>query len=117
MKFIIDAQLPKSLASLFIEKGYDVIHTLELPKGNKTTDEEIIQLSLKEKKIVISKDYDFFDRYLQKVEPHKLIYLTTGNIKNKDLIALFERNLDKILEEIQYNFVVEITKKSIITIL
>jgi predicted nuclease of predicted toxin-antitoxin system len=30
MKFLIDAQLPRSLKRLFISKGYDCIHTLDL---------------------------------------------------------------------------------------
>lgn len=41
MKFIVDAQLPKSLAYALREKGFDAIHTSELPDGNETTDAEI----------------------------------------------------------------------------
>ena len=99
------------------EKGYDCIHTLDLPKKNATPDEEINTLSLKEKRIVISKDSDFYNRYLTKVEPYKLLQISTGNIKTKDLISLFDKNIDRIMEEISCNFVVEITKKSLITIL
>lgn len=46
MKFIVDAQLPRSLAAFLRDKGFDVIHTCELPDGNETTDAEIIRLSL-----------------------------------------------------------------------
>ncbi len=41
MKFIIDAQLPRRLSYFLREKGFDSIHTLDLPKGNKTSDTEI----------------------------------------------------------------------------
>jgi len=61
---------------------------------------------------VVSKDSDFFNRYLVKSEPYKLIIVSTGNISNKNLLILIEKNLDKIIEEISHNFVVEITEKS-----
>ena len=117
MKFIVDAHLPKKLSYFLNEKGYDSIHTLDLPKKNATPDSEISDLSMKEKRIVISKDSDFYNRYLTKVEPFKLLLISTGNITTKDLIELFDKNLEKIMDEISHNFVVEITKNSLITIL
>lgn len=92
MKFLIDAQLPKMLARFFRERDFDAIHTLELPDKNVTDDLEINRISLSEKRIVISKDSDFYDSYSAKQEPYKLIYLTTENIRNKDLINLFDKN-------------------------
>jgi len=117
MKFIIDAHLPKKLSYFLDGKGFDSIHTLDLPNKNATKDSEINDLSLKENRIVITKDADFYNRYLVKSEPFKLIIISTGNISNKHLLNLIEKNLDKILEEISHNFVVEITAKSLITIL
>ncbi len=71
---------------------------------------------MQEKRIVISKDADFFNRYFRVLEPHKLIFLTTGNINTEELLQLFDRNLELILKEIEVNFIVEITRKAIITI-
>jgi len=73
-------------------------------------------LSLEEKWVVISKDADFYDRFFQKLEPHKLLYLTTGNIPNKELLQLFEENLNKIIEALDTNFVVELNRKAIIVL-
>jgi len=117
MKFIVDAHLPKKLSNYLKEKGFDSIHTMDLPKKNATSDQEIIDLSKKDNRIVISKDSDFYNRYLTKVEPYKLLQISTGNITTKDLIKLFDKNLEKIIDEISHNFVVEITKNSLITIL
>lgn len=117
MKFIIDAQLPRKLSYFLSEKGYDCIHTLDLPNGNKTQDSEINGISIEQERIVISKDSDFYNSYLQKVEPFKLIYLTIGNVSTKKLIDIFEKNHEKIFEEIEFNSVVEVTSSSIITIL
>ncbi len=116
MKFIIAAQLPRQLSIWLNRKGFDSIHTLDLPNKNRTTDTEISDLSIKEQRIVISKDSDFYDRYFIKLEPYKLIYLTTGNLSTQELMHLFEKNIEQIFSEIELNNVVEISRTSVITI-
>lgn len=117
MKFLVDAHLPKRLARFLRERGFDALHTLDLPAGNDTDDLDINEFSLAEQRILISKDSDFHDRYLHKQEPFKLLYLTTGNIKNKDLIELFDRNFLLIIHSPQNGSVVELNRKAVITIL
>ncbi len=60
MKFIIDAQLPKSLADFLIETGHEALHILSLPDKNRTTDNQIIKIALQDDYVVITKDADFF---------------------------------------------------------
>lgn len=48
VKFIVDAQLPQSLATLLKPKGADALHTLELPDKNRTEDRAIIKLAFEE---------------------------------------------------------------------
>lgn len=117
MKFLIDAQLPRKLSVFLNEKGFDSLHTLDLPNKNKTSDSEINKISIEQERVLISKDIDFYDGYFRKIEPFKLIFLTTGNISTRELLEIFEKNHEKIFEEIQLNFVVEISKTSIITII
>ncbi|MGD1841041.1 MAG: DUF5615 family PIN-like protein [Thermonemataceae bacterium] len=95
MKLLIDAQLPRKLARFLSAKGYDCIHTLDLPNQNNTQDAETNRISIEQKRIVISKDVDFYNSYLQKLEPFKLVYLTAGNISTKELIELFEKIMKK----------------------
>lgn len=116
MKFIVDAQLPKSLARFLSERGFDSIHTLDLPRKNVTSDLEINQLSLEENRVVISKDADFYDSYTARKEPFKLLYLTTGNISSKDLLNLFDKNLLLIVQTLKSASVVEINRDNIIVI-
>jgi predicted nuclease of predicted toxin-antitoxin system len=116
MKFIVDAQLPKSLARFLKEQGFDTLHTLDLPLKNATGDNYINQLSIQEQRIVISKDSDFYDTFMAKQEPYKLLYLTVGNMRNIQLIALFANNLATIVKELQNGDVVEINATTIITI-
>lgn len=116
MKFIVDAQLPKSLSRFLNEKGHDAIHTLDLSARNATDDSIINEISLKEERVVISKDSDFYDRFFRILEPYKLLYLTTGNITNKVLLSIFDKNLERIVNQLETNFVVELSHTSIITI-
>ncbi|MGI8884844.1 MAG: DUF5615 family PIN-like protein [Pyrinomonadaceae bacterium] len=116
MKFIVYAQLPKLLARFLSERGFDAIHTLDLPRKNVTNDLEINRLSLKESRVVISKDSDFYDSYTARKEPYKLLYLTTGNISSRDLLNLFDKNLSLIIHTLQNGSVVEINRNNIIVI-
>lgn len=79
MRFLIDAQLPPSLKLLFIENGYDCIHTLDLKLGNDTSDTIINKISIEEQRILITKDSDFYHSFLIKNEPYKLIIVKLGN--------------------------------------
>ena len=116
MKFIVDAQLPKNLAYALREKGFDAIHTTELPDGNDTTDAQINQLSLAENRIVISKDGDFYDGFTAKKEPYKSLHVKTGNIKNSQLIELFDKNIELIIKELNESSVVQISQNHLIKI-
>ena len=98
MKFIIDAQLPLALSKYLENIGFDVVHTDNLPNREFTTDNEIRELSVSEKRIVITKDSDFLDSFYIKAIPPKLLLVSTGNIKNKALINLFDSNIEKIVE-------------------
>lgn len=116
MKFIVDAQLPKSLARLLRDLGHDAVHTLELPARNRTGDDEINKISINEQRVVISKDSDFYDSYFGKKEPYKLLFLTCGNIRNADLLQLFRRNIAAIELELSASDVVEMNRSTLIVI-
>jgi len=114
MKFLLDAQLPKKLCEFLKWKGYDSLHTLDLPNKNRTKDSQINQISIEQKRVVISKDLDFIESLLISNKPYKLIYVSTGNITNKELIELFSKNIEKIVESISKNRLIELTDKNII---
>ena len=98
MKFLVDAQLPKRLARYLQSKGYDAIHTQDLPQGNATSDTDINAISLQEKRIVVTKDADFVQSFLLQQVPYKLLLIATGNIKNAELENVFEKSLDRLTE-------------------
>ncbi len=113
MKFLIDAQLPKSLSEFLKLKGFNSIHTLELPDKNKTKDIQIIKRAIKENRVVISKDNDYLDSFLLKSEPPKLIIVRTGNISNKELLKIFENNFDRITSMLAKGNLVELNRNDI----
>ncbi|NOZ90657.1 MAG: hypothetical protein GXO60_05145 [Epsilonproteobacteria bacterium] len=50
----------------------------------------------------------------KKLSLYKLIYISTGNITNKQLLKIFSHNIDKIVEFISENRLIEITQESIV---
>ena len=114
MKFIVDAQLPKALSNFIKFKGIDSIHTLELADKNKTQDGFITRLATDEQRIVITKDSDFLESYVLRKEPPKLLLIKTGNIRNSELIILFDKHIELIVELFSMNSLIEVTKTEIV---
>lgn len=114
MKFLVNAHLPRHLVNLLREKGHEAIHTRDLPRGNRTGDAEILAVSLREQRILITKDGDFVDSYLLQKGPFKLLLITTGNISNQELIALFERNLEQIETAFENYSYLELSRTALI---
>ena len=113
MRFLIDAHLPLLLKHWLVGKGYSTIHTRELPQKNETEDEDIIRLSSKEGYIIVSKDEDFYTYYILNDHPFKLLWITTGNITNSDLIKLFEENFEYVLTCLSNFQVVELSNEMV----
>ncbi len=110
MKFIVDEQLPVKLALWLIRQGYDAFHVSVLASGERVADEDICKISMNEQRVVITKDSDFWDTYLIKQQPYKLLYITVGNISNKNLKTLFEENFPILLELLHLHQVVELNQ-------
>ena len=113
MKFLVDAQLPYRLATYIKKHDFDVIHTDDMQNRERTKDSEIIILADKENRIVVTKDLDFFDSHILKNTPAKLLWISTGNIKNKELIKLFKENFEEIIKLFKSHNLVELSNKDI----
>ena len=110
MKLLVDAQLPRQVARLLHDLGHDAIHTLDLPQANRTPDSEIIAISLQQERIVVTKDSDFVDSFIIHGEPKKLLLVSTGNIPNVHLTALFRSHLLQICQAFETMAFIEITR-------
>jgi predicted nuclease of predicted toxin-antitoxin system len=114
MNFLVDAHLPRRLAQWLRARGHDVIHTRDLPQGNRTGDSTINARSLAEERIVITKDADFVDSFILKRQPYKLLLVSTGNITNDDLIAIFARHIQIIEQALDTNDYNELSRTAFI---
>jgi predicted nuclease of predicted toxin-antitoxin system len=117
MKFLVDAHLPPSLCGLLLAAGHSAIHTSNLPAKNLTPDNVINSLSTRDKLVVISKDTDFYYSHLLRQQPYKLVLVRTGNIRLRELLDLFARNLPAIEQALESHSLVEVdhSKVSIVT--
>ena len=101
MKFLIDAQLPRRLVHRLREAGFEAIHTLDLPLGNRTPDTDI-------------NNADFVNSFHLQHKPHKLLLVSTGNIGNAELESLFMANIEKISDGFaQFDFI-EMDRKRVV---
>ena len=114
MKFFVDANLPLRLAVKLGEGGYDVIHTDDLSNKERTSDNEIRRVSMDQNRIIITKDSDFLDSHLIQGVPEKLIFITTGNITNRDLLILIEENFETVVQLLEIYDLIEINNNEII---
>ncbi|GBF81791.1 DUF5615 family PIN-like protein [Aphanothece sacrum] len=114
MKFLVDAQLPIRLARFLEATGYDTLHTKDLPQQNATSDTVINEVSMQQKRIVITKDSNFVDSFMTVQKPYKLLLITTGNIKNSELEKLFSNNLLMLIDFFKYHDYIELSRDTII---
>ena len=114
MKFIIDAQLPYGIALFLRDKGFDAIHTNDLPDREFTKDTQIRSIAVAENRIVITKDYDFIDSYILRKIPEKLLIVTTGNIKNKQMFDIWRNNWELIVDLFETCNLVELSNYDVI---
>lgn len=115
MKFLVDAQLPRRLVAQLREAGLEAIHTLDLPDGNRTPDRLINELSIKEHYILITKDSDFVESFLLRREPWKLLLVSTGNISNERLAALFASNVRRLVDGFDTFDFIELSRTNLIS--
>ncbi|MGH3560801.1 MAG: DUF5615 family PIN-like protein [Mycobacterium sp.] len=114
MRFLVDAQLPATLVQLLQRSGHDAIHTSTLTAGNRTTDVEVARLADDEGRVVATKDRDFRESHLLAGTPRALLTVTTGNLTNRDLLALFEKHLDAIVDFLSSSAFVELSHDRLI---
>lgn len=86
MKFIVDVQLPTTLARWLRGRGHDAVHALERDLGQ--IDDRILWRTAKEEgRIMISKDEDFFILAMRPNDTGYLLWLRIGNCRTTDLLA------------------------------
>ncbi|MGC8785011.1 MAG: DUF5615 family PIN-like protein [Armatimonadota bacterium] len=114
MKFLVDAQLPRRLASFLEQAGHDATHTLDLPEGNRTSDEVIEEISRRERAVLITKDRGFIPHIVLETGAYKLLLVSTGNISNDTLLSLFAGHLESLASALENHDFVELTRERLV---
>jgi len=114
MKFLVDAHLPRRLAYQLCAFGHEAVHTLDLPRGNRTPDPELGDLSVRDHAIVVTKDADFVNTFTVQRVPYKLLLVSTGNISNVALETLVTQHMADITAALVSHDFVELTRTMLI---
>lgn len=113
MKFLIDAQLPRRMVGWLGSAGCDARHTLDLPDGNRTTDEQVIECADQERRAVVTKDAEFVNSHLLHGRPAMLLLVSTGNISNRELEQLVVPLIPDLIQEFQTHSFIELGRTGI----
>lgn len=114
MNFLVDAQLPRRIATWLNDAGCGCVHTFDLPVGNRTIDDQVIEATDREQRVLITKDADFVDSHLLRGRPAKLLLISTGNISNRELEAIFIPLIPDIVREFTAHSFLELGRTGII---
>lgn len=83
-EFIIDENLP---ADVPLWNNERFIHVYEI---DISTDTDIWNYALQRKLTIITKDADFYNRYLSIINCPKVIWIRTGNMRKRDFQTFIE---------------------------
>lgn len=115
MKAICDVHISYQLVKFLCERGIETIHVNSLPQKSETPDAILAEYADEHDMVLITKDEDFKNSHLVKSKPAKLIRITLGNISNKDLVEIFDKNLLLIISKMKEPICFIEIGKSIIT--
>jgi predicted nuclease of predicted toxin-antitoxin system len=92
MKWIVDTHLSPSFANFLNSLGEDAIHTTHFKDGHLLADRSIRKIAIETDRIIVSKDWDFFDDFFILGSPPKIVHLQIGNCSNKELFEIWQKN-------------------------
>jgi predicted nuclease of predicted toxin-antitoxin system len=106
----VDAQLPPTLAAWIVETfGVTALSLKELGLRD-AKDTEIFEAAIQPNLVIMSKDSDFVDLVCRLGSPPQILWLTCGNVTNKNLRRILTLTLpDAIIQLQQGESVVEIS--------
>ena len=100
MKFIVDAQLPPSLAAALRQAGCDAVAVREIGL-REAKDAAIWQYALQNDAAILTKDEDFAERCARSPNPPVVIWLRIGNATNPVLLGWLMPILPTVLARIE----------------
>lgn len=100
MLFLVDAQLPPSLAEALRQAGRQAVHVIDLGLLA-ATDEQIWDEAISRSAVLVTKDRDFALRRAASNDGPAILWVRVGNTSNRKLIELALRTLPAIIDAIE----------------
>lgn len=105
--YIIDENLPSTVPLWNKEEFINV-----LAISNNFSDGDIWDYAIANNLVIITKDVDFYNRYMTSLFSPKIIWFRTGNIKKKEFYQFIEQIWVQIEEMLcSYSFIIITDKK------
>jgi predicted nuclease of predicted toxin-antitoxin system len=98
VKFWVDAQLPPLLAAWLSEQFHVEAFSLKTLGLRDACDAEIFEAAQQQGIVIISKDSDFVELVSRYGTPPQLIWVTCGNVTNRQLQMVFNNTFAASLE-------------------
>jgi predicted nuclease of predicted toxin-antitoxin system len=98
--FLVDAQLPPSLAEALRQAGCQAVHLIDLGLLE-ATDRQIWDEAISRSAVLVTKDRDFPLRRAARNDGPTILWIRVGNMNNRKLIELVLRELPAIIDAIE----------------
>jgi predicted nuclease of predicted toxin-antitoxin system len=98
--FLIDAQLPPSLAEALRQAGCRAVHVIDLGLLA-ATDQQIWDEAISRSAVLVTKDRDFPIRRAASNDGPTILWVRVGNMSNRKLIELALQALPAIIDAIE----------------
>ncbi len=107
-KYLIDVNLPKYFHYF---KSDEFVHIVDI--NPEMTDEEIWNYAIEKELIILTKDTDFYNRFISSDNSPKIIFFKTGNMTLNQLHIFFKAYWNTIETLISTNRLIIVTKDTI----
>ncbi len=104
----MDVNLPKYFHYF---KGEDFIHVMDINPEMK--DEEIWNYAIENDLVILTKDTDFYNRFMTSNKSPRIIYLKIGNMTLNDMYIFFQSYWHSIVSLLDNNRFIIVSKESI----
>lgn len=96
MRFLVDAQLPPTLARVLREHGHEAEHVIDIGRGD-APDRDVWQYALHHGAVIITKDEDFSNMIARGGETPSVVWVRVGNTRRAALLGWFAPLIGEIV--------------------
>jgi predicted nuclease of predicted toxin-antitoxin system len=98
--FLVDAQLPPSLAAALRDAGCEAVHVADLDLQG-ATDQQLWNEATSRSAVLVTKDRDFSLLRAARTDGPAILWVRVGNTDNRTLVTKFLRSLPTIIAAVE----------------